>query len=328
MISYKIKKYLRQSEILSNPNTKLNILVIGATHERYEQQLCKTGHNFFSLNEGKKWNEEYAKIPDNYFTVDYIPNNVVFDLVLCHTSNNRFIMAVEYANRMQLGAIRHTHVLPGSNDEVQAFNSMSNPITLDTFISTYSKNAWTQNENSRVIEHGLDTEVFKDFGKERELSILSVVNFWQSRDWACGWTLYQELRSKTNFKYNVLGNNPQLSNPAKSLDHLVESYNNNAIFLNTSQFSPVPMSLLEAMACGCAVVSTNTCMIPEVIQDGYNGFLCSTADEMKEKLELLHSDPSLVKTLGENARDTIESKYNIGRFCDNWNKIFMETVLR
>ena len=33
---------------------KLNILTL-ATHERYEENLCKTGHNFYSLKYGKEW---------------------------------------------------------------------------------------------------------------------------------------------------------------------------------------------------------------------------------------------------------------------------------
>lgn len=326
MISSKIKRYFRQAEIETNPEVKLNILVIGSTHERYEQQLCKTGHNFFSIRNGKEWNAEYADIPKNYFLIDYIPNDIVFDLVLTHTSGERLEIAMEYASAMDLKVVRHTHVLPYSEEEVKYFQSQSNPITIDTFISTYSMNAW--GSIGTVVEHGLDTEIFTDFNKERSMSVLSVVNYWASRDWACGWELYKTLRNQTSYKYNILGNNPGISNPAKSVDDLVNSYNNNAIFLNTSQFSPVPMSLLEAMACGCAVVSTNTCMIPEVIQDGYNGFLCSTAEEMKEKLSILHSNPEIVKTLGSNARKTILDKYNIKRFCDNWNKIFMKVTLR
>jgi len=35
-----------------NPAEKLNILTF-ATHERYEENLCKTGHNFYSLAIGK-----------------------------------------------------------------------------------------------------------------------------------------------------------------------------------------------------------------------------------------------------------------------------------
>lgn len=326
MISSKIKRYFRQAEIECKPETKLNILVIGATHERYEQQLCKTGHNFFSINHGKEWNAEYAEIPKNYFLVDYIPNEITFDLVLTHTSGERLGIALEYAKIMNLKVIRHTHVLPQSEEEVKYFNMQCNSLTLDTFISTYSKNNWKS--NGIVVEHGLDTNVFADFNNQREMSVLSVVNYWASRDWACGWELYKNLRNQTSYNYNILGSNPGISYPAKSVNDLVGHYNKNAIFLNTSQFSPVPMALLEAMACGCAVVSTNTCMIPEIIQDGYNGFLCSTAEEIKEKLDLLHSNSDLVKELGTNARKTIMEKYNIKRFCDNWNEIFMKVALR
>ena len=44
---------------------KLNILTL-ATHERYEENLCKTGHNFYSLKYGKEWDTTYSQVPQNY----------------------------------------------------------------------------------------------------------------------------------------------------------------------------------------------------------------------------------------------------------------------
>ena len=45
----------------------LNILTF-PTHERYEQGLAQTGHNFYAYRaEGiKDWNPNYGQIPDNY----------------------------------------------------------------------------------------------------------------------------------------------------------------------------------------------------------------------------------------------------------------------
>ena len=60
----------------------------------------------------------------------------------------------------------------------------------------------------------------------------------------------------------VLGDSPGLSKPAESIEALREAYKTSSIFLNTSIHSPVPTVLMEAMASGCAVVSTNNCMIP------------------------------------------------------------------
>ncbi len=51
----------------------LNILTF-TTHERYEHNLCKTGHNFYALNVGAKtWDTDYAEIPENYSIINELP---------------------------------------------------------------------------------------------------------------------------------------------------------------------------------------------------------------------------------------------------------------
>ena len=72
-----VKSILRSA----NRPKKLNILTF-ATHERYEQNLCKTGHNFYSLAVGKTWDTDYGDVPENYHIIDSIPDYLDFDLIL------------------------------------------------------------------------------------------------------------------------------------------------------------------------------------------------------------------------------------------------------
>ena len=76
-------------------NGPLNILTF-PTHERYESNLAKTGHNFFSWVERNvtkpKWDEDYAAIPNNYTVLDpnrgvrQIPEFIDIDLVSISTA--------------------------------------------------------------------------------------------------------------------------------------------------------------------------------------------------------------------------------------------------
>jgi glycosyltransferase involved in cell wall biosynthesis len=52
---------------------------------------------------------------------------------------------------------------------------------------------------------------------------------------------------------------------------------NNAIFVLPSHAEGMPLSILEAMACGCAIISTNVGSIPEVISEK-NGILIEPYD--------------------------------------------------
>jgi glycosyltransferase involved in cell wall biosynthesis len=83
---------------------------------------------------------------------------------------------------------------------------------------------------------------------------------------------------------------------------------------------------MEAMACGCAIISTNNCMIPEVIEHGYNGLLSNDPDELTSYCELLLNKPEFARRLGNNAMLTILEKYNMQNFIDNWNTLLYNTV--
>lgn len=301
---------------------KLNIIVIGATHERYESQLAKTGHNFFCLEHGKKWEKKYAPIPENYSIINQVPYHEEFDLVLLHTSGERYGLAKQIQEYCQIPILKHCHVLPQTEEEIYLFNQEK--VDLNTFISDFSKQAW-QNDGV-TITHGLDTDFWTPGNKERNNHLLSVVNYWKDRDWACGWNLWNRIRNGLPIK--VVGDNQPLSEPAKNTEELRNFYQTSTIFLNTSLHSPVPMALLEAMACGCAIVSTATCMIPEIIEHEKNGLISNNEDELRYYCELLLNNPDRAKTFGERARETIEKEYNIEKFKNSWNNAFNKVLYK
>ena len=80
------------------------------------------------------------------------------------------------------------------------------------------------------------------------------------------------------------------------------------------------------MSCGCAVVSTATCVVPEIIENGVNGFITNSPEEMKYYVELLLSDEvdSMRSSMGREARNTILSKFSVDRFISEWNEVFEE----
>lgn len=73
-----------------------------------------------------------------------------------------------------------------------------------------------------------------------------------------------------------------------------------------------PVTLLEAMSLGRAVVSTYHAGIPDVIQDNYNGRLVpeKNNEKLEEAILDLIEDKEKRKRLGEKARQTIVSKFS------------------
>ena len=76
------------------------------------------------------------------------------------------------------------------------------------------------------------------------------------------------------------------------------------------------------MSCGSAVVSTATCMIPEIIENGVNGFISNDEEELKSYITQLLQDEELRTTIGKKARETILTKFSEEKFINNWNNIF------
>jgi len=313
----------------------LNILTF-PTHERYESLLCRTGHNFYAYRaEGiKDWNSNYAPLPENYQLLNpdmgasQLPLHIDFDLVLSQNKFGQFQIAEPIARRLHLPLISLEHTLPvpqwpqGVKESTKYMRGDAN-----VFISGYSIKGWeweSNHDDTLIITHGVDSETFKPQGLERENHALSVVNDWINRDWCCGFTLWQRVIEGLPFK--VVGDTPGLSLPASSTKDLVNSYASSRIFLNTSTISPVPTVLLEAMACGCAVVTTATCMIPEIVENGVNGFISNDEKELKQYVVDLLNNEDLAKEIGENARRTVVEKFSQEDFIKKWDSTFKKTA--
>ncbi len=87
---------------------------------------------------------------------------------------------------------------------------------------------------------------------------------------------------------------------------LSESYN---IFINTTHFDNTPVSVMEAMALGLPVVSTNVGGIPFLLEDGKTALLVEdgSAEAMIEAIKKIAENKILAEDLAQNAREKAES---------------------
>jgi len=72
-----------------------------------------------------------------------------------------------------------------------------------------------------------------------------------------------------------------------------------------------PLVLLEAMAAGKAIISTLVGGVPEIIEDGKNGFLIEPINkkQLYDKLEILIIDKELREKMGQNGYALYKEKY-------------------
>lgn len=91
---------------------------------------------------------------------------------------------------------------------------------------------------------------------------------------------------------------------AVSLEKRIEFYENADIFVLPTLAEAMPISVIEAMASGLAIVSTKVGGIPEIIENGKEGFLVEPQnfEQLAEKIELLANDKKLRLKIASAAR--------------------------
>lgn len=87
------------------------------------------------------------------------------------------------------------------------------------------------------------------------------------------------------------------------------------IFISTTNFDNTPVSVIEAMALGLPVISTNVGGVPYLVNDGEDAFLVPKSDavQMAEKVDYIINNPIATQSMCQKARTKAESF--------GWNKI-------
>ncbi|MFI8378774.1 glycosyltransferase family 4 protein [Leeuwenhoekiella sp. NPDC079379] len=94
------------------------------------------------------------------------------------------------------------------------------------------------------------------------------------------------------------------------------------IFINTTHFDNFPVSILEAMALGLPVISTNVGGIPFLVKDKFTGLLVedNAVMEFAEQVKFLVSGTKIATAISLNARHMVE-KYDWEIVENKWHTI-------
>jgi glycosyltransferase involved in cell wall biosynthesis len=99
------------------------------------------------------------------------------------------------------------------------------------------------------------------------------------------------------------------------------------LFINTTNIDNTPVSVLEGMASGLCIVSTNVGGIPYMLKDGYDALLVPPNDPkaMAGALRRLLNEQGLAQKLSSNARKKAE-QYDWSKVIPIWEALFNQVA--
>lgn len=112
-------------------------------------------------------------------------------------------------------------------------------------------------------------------------------------------------------------------------DNIKEELEKAKIFVLSSNYEGMPNALIEAMASGCAVISTDCpCGGPrELIENNKNGILVpvNNEQELSNKIEYLIRNEEKAKIIGENAKK-VQEKLNPDNILQQWENYIIKIL--
>jgi glycosyltransferase involved in cell wall biosynthesis len=198
--------------------------------------------------------------------------------------------------------------------------------------------------NVHLIPHGVDTAHFRPtpFPAAQPLRMLAVGRLVEKKGFHV--LIAAAARLRFPFALRIVGTGPEESRQAEMIaalglsnrvtlcgprthEELPGEYSNAHVLVAPSitdcsgDRDGLPNVILEAMACGRAVVGTDAGAIATVLKDRENGLLVpqGNVESLASALELLAVNPGLLRAFGERGRQLVEREYEVGRcagiFC-------------
>jgi glycosyltransferase involved in cell wall biosynthesis len=100
------------------------------------------------------------------------------------------------------------------------------------------------------------------------------------------------------------------------------------LFILTSNYEGLPMTIIEAMSYGKPIVASNVGGISEIVENGKNGFT-SDNDEysFKTYIENIFSSENRYKNMAEHSRKIYKNKLTVEKMVDGYLNIYKSIIL-
>lgn len=148
------------------------------------------------------------------------------------------------------------------------------------------------------------------------------------------------VKSSSNKKLVVVGDVPYNDNYAVTIksmndprllftgyitnqDELAELYHNSFAYFHGHEFGGTNPTMLKALAYGCAVIALDTVFTREMCDgDKHALYFTKEKNSLKQLVEIIEKDDSLIKNLRSTSRDRIIENYTWEKITEQYIKLF------
>jgi hypothetical protein len=193
-------------------------------------------------------------------------------------------------------------------------------------VSQFNRLMWDNGTvPTRVIEHSvaLDPSVAYEGSIPRGIT---VVNGMQHRPRIAGFDLFLQARERVPLDAVGMGSEAfgGLGDvPYRDLHWLTARYR---FLFSPMRYTSLPLAVIEAMTIGMPVVALATTALPNVFQDGVNGFISQDPDVLIDRMRALIADPELARAIGARGQETARQRFGLARFGAAWNDALQTAI--
>jgi glycosyltransferase involved in cell wall biosynthesis len=184
-----------------------------------------------------------------------------------------------------------------------------------------------------VVRNGLDLEQFNyvPLPPDGQVNILGIGSLLSVKRWDRLLIAAAELKRRgLCYRVRIVGEGPlrrSLELQTEALDvcdrvtllghrsNIAELLAESTFLVHTSEVEGCPNAVMEAMACGRAVVATDAGDVPCLVDDGKNGYVVRRGDEaaLVARMETLIRERELCRRMGEVGRAKAEMEFGLDR---------------
>lgn len=224
------------------------------------------------------------------------------------------------------------------------------PVSISQEVADTVKDIYGQNLYTPVIYNGIPTHRFvhqskeANIKKENDLVLLHIGRFEQQKNHRLLVEVFRyTIKEYPQMQLWLMGDGslkPDIEEFVKrnGLDKKVlflgirndvpEVLSKSDIFILSSNWEGVPMSILEAMAAGKPVIATKVGGIPELVKDGETGILVSPGDKetLAQAILRLAKDPELRQRMGKEGQRRAIERFDIAQTSREYEALYLKLL--